>query len=268
MRSAIPALSLIGMLVAAPAAFAQDTYDSPSGAVRIVGGSGEQKSVTVGDQVIPLGDYYAGLHEKVGNLVLVSISSGGTACPSQFAWLDTTPGKVRISETFGTCSDYAEVSHDNETVTVTMPSLNGSIGNVAFDYDGSRISERQLGLESSETAQAAIGNPDAWIGESPYEYLTAAEHEADLIATIGWDALDELRKTLVIGSQEMTLDGDWIVGSGCQPHMCSSDFSAIAIDRESGEFLAAVKRDGERPRLLGSPAGPLPVEIRKVMTTN
>lgn len=146
-------------------------------------------------------------------------------------------------------------SHDNETVTVTMPSLNGSIGNVAFDYDGSTISERQLGLESSEIAQAAAGNPDAWIGESPY-------------AAIGWDALDELRRTLVVGSQEMTLDGGWIVGSGCQPHMCSSDFSAIAIHRESGGFLAAVKRDGERPRLLGSPAGPLPVEIRKVMTAN
>ena len=71
MRGAIPALSLIGMLIAAPAAFVQDTYDSPSGAVRIVGGSGEQKSVAVGDQAIPLGDYYAGLHEKVGNLVLV-----------------------------------------------------------------------------------------------------------------------------------------------------------------------------------------------------
>lgn len=246
---------------------AQDGFSSPSGVVKITGGEYEMKSVSVGNETIPLNDYRAGLIEKVGNLVLVAIYSGGTACPATFAWLDTTPGKVRLTETFGTCSDYAEVSSDAETVTVTMPSFDASEGRIAFVYDGHNVTREMMGLESSETARVAPKDANAWIGESPYEYVTAPEHEAALIADLGWDQLDELRNTIVIGSQEMVLDGNWIVGTGCRPHMCDTDFAAIALHLSSGGFIAAIKRDRASPRLLGTPTEALPNEIRKVMTS-
>lgn len=261
-------LPLVALLLAAPAAYANDSLDSAAGPVRVIG-ENPSRSLTVDGKTVTTEEYaYINLVEKIGNLILVSLSQGGNACAATFAWLDTSPGAVTMTNPFGTCSDYVEVTHDSETVTVTMPSMDGSVGKVAYVYDGEIVEERQLGLETSEIAQAAEGNPDAWIGESPHEYLTAAELEASLIKTIGWDALDELRNTLVIGDQEMKQDGNWIVGNGCRPHACNTDFAAIALHRESGRFIAAIKREGAKPRLLGEPEEALPVAVRKVMTAN
>lgn len=262
-------LAIAVSLVAIPlAASAADTMPSPSGEVAIVGGEYETKSVTVGGQAFDLGDLRADLVERVGNLVLIAIYTGGTACPATFAWLDTTPGSVKITDSFGTCSDYYELSHDSETVTLTMPSFRASQGQVAFIYDGHAVKERTLGLESSETARQAEGDADAWIGESPYEYLTAQETEPYLISIFGWEELDQLRNTLVVGDQEMVVDGDWIVGRGCRPHMCNTDFAVLALHRGTGTPVAAIKQDGRAARLLGEPPVALPVAIRDVLVSN
>ena len=268
MKSVLAHLGVAVLLVAPIPAIAADSMTSPSGEVRIVGGDMEMKSVSVGGSVLPLDDFRADLLDKVGNLILVAIYSGGTACPATYAWLDTTPGNIGLSERFGTCSDLYEMSHDAETVTVTMPSFDASEGRVAFVFDGREVSRRVLGLESSEVARKGVGNIDVWIGESPYEYLTARENEATLIRALGWESLDELRNTMVIGSQKMFVEGGWIVGEGCRPHMCNTDFAAIALHRETGQLIAAIKRDGARPQLLGTPPDALPNTIRAVMVAN
>jgi hypothetical protein len=256
-------------LLAVPfSASAADTLPSPSGEVRIVGGEMELKSISVGGTLFPLNDFRADLLESLGNLILVGIYTGGAGCPATYAWLDTTPNNLRLTESFGTCSELYEVSHDSETVTITMPSLDASEGRVAFVYDGHNVSRKILGLDSSKVARRAVGNVDAWIGESPYEYLTARENEAALIQSLGWENLDELRNTLVIVNQSMEVEGNWIVGEGCRPHMCGTDYAAIALQRGTGQFLAAIKREGALPRLLGTPAEALPNKIRAVMVAN
>tara|TARA_Y100000815_G_scaffold258108_1_gene267221 strand:- start:664 stop:1212 length:549 start_codon:yes stop_codon:yes gene_type:complete len=180
--------------------------------------------------------------------------------------LDTTRGALRLSEEFGTCSDRIEVTHDSETATVTMPPLDPSSGPVAYIFDGAQVFERQLPLERSPLAAAAEGDPDAWIGHSPYDYLRAADYEPRLIALMGWETLDALRNAIAVGSQAMVVEGDWIVGEGCWPHNCAEAYAAIAIHREDGSFIAALKLDGERPRLLGAPRSALPPAVRSVLT--
>lgn len=267
MKSVLAQLGLVALAAVPLPALAADSLPSPSGEVRITGGEYEMKSVTVGGESFPLGDLRASLVDQLGNLILVAIYTGGTACPATYAWLNTTPGSLGLTDSFGTCSDLYELSHDSETVTLTMPSFNASEGKVAFVYDGRQVARRVLGLESSETAQQAQGDAEAWIGESPYEYLTAQETEAGLIGLFGWEDLDQLRNTLVVGSQEMVVDGEWVVGSGCRPHMCDTDFAVLALHRGTGEPIAAIKQDGQPPRLLGEPAAALPVAIRNVMVS-
>lgn len=270
MRPTIAFTAAVVAAITAPAycETVADRFDSASGRVEIVGGPSEKKSVAVGPKILPLEDYYASFRERAGNLILIETSSGGFACASMFVWLDTTPGRVRLSEPFGTCSDSAEVTDNGASVRVTMPAGNGSAGFVAFDYDGSVVTERLLGLRSSAVAKRANGIPTAWIGQSPYEYVTAPENEANLIDLIGWDDLDALRNSIVVGSQKMTVDGDWIVGSGCRPHVCNTDFAAIALHKGTGSFVAAIKKDGERPKLLGKPTSALPADVRRVMTAS
>lgn len=269
MRPTLFALSLFAALLAMPSAWAFQAYDTPSGRAQIIELEGEGYMVAIGNQVIPLNTYSRSyLSTRVGNYILVSISSGGVACPTTFAWLDTSAGNVRLSETFGTCAEGGEVTHADGILTVTMNSYNASEGMVAFDYDGKTITRRVLGLEESDIAKAAAGNPDAWIGESMHEFLTAAETEADLIAAFGWDDLDQLRNSTIVGSGGMEADGDWIVGSGCRPHMCNTDYGAFAIHRQTGSLLGALKSSGEKPRLIGEPVGALPAEIREVLIRN
>jgi len=261
-------LTIPFLFALAPVPHAETGFESASGPVRIVDLAGTT-SVAVGDTVFPLvTNSLAALHTQTGDHVLVIYSTGGNLCPAQFVWLDTTPGSVGLSKAFGTCSEVAEVSRNGTLITVTMESFNASVGTVAFDYDGERITERVLGLQSSEvaTAAAAAGNPDVWIGESLHEYLGAAENEANLIASLGWDALDELRASTAVGSARLESDGEWITGSGCRPHMCNTDYGALAIHRQTGRVVAALRRSGEGPRLLGEPLGPLPNAIREVMT--
>lgn len=261
-------LVLATLLVAPVPIMAEDMLPSPSGEVSIVGADMDMKSVSVGGRLFPLDDLRADLLDRVGNLILVGIYTGGTACPATYAWLNTTPGQLGLTEAFGTCSDLYELSHDSETVTLTMPSFDASEGRVAFVYDGHNVFREIIGLKSSAVAQAAVGNVEVLVGASPYEYLTAAENEAALIKSLGWDALDELRNTMVIGSQEMTVEGNWIVGEGCRPHMCNTYFAAIAIHRKTGQLIAAIKSDGVKSRLLGEPPDALPNTIRRIMVSN
>lgn len=66
----------------------------------------------------------------------------------------------------------------------------------------------------------------------------------------------------------MFVEGNWIVGEGCRPHMCDTDFAAIALHRGTGQLIAAIKRGGARPQLLGAPPEALPNSIRAVMVSN
>lgn len=266
MKRLVHALPVMAMLLGASNAAAEEVYDSPSGPVRIIE-MGIEKAVAVGDRVFPLDTLKAYVGERVGNLFLIYVDSGGNLCPRMFAWLDTTPGDVHITGQFGTCSEAAEVSTDGDVVRVTQDSFNPSEGTVAFDYDGQTVTRRVLGLESSEVAQAAAGNVDAWIGQGVFEYLRAAETEADLIKAFGWDDLDLLRKSAVVSSPDdaFKIEGEWVVGSGCRPHMCNSDAGALAIHRQTGALLGALK-ENHQTRLIGSPAGPLPNTIREMLT--
>lgn len=155
---------------------------------------------------------------------------------------------------FGTCSDTVEVTHTRDIVTVTMPSLDASRGMVAFDYGGKQITERLLGLRRSGVSGDSA---DVWIGRSAYAYLTAPENDAALVALMGWEALDAARNASAISSddQALSIDGNWLVASGCQPHSCNTSFTAIALHRESGKPLVALKLEGRPAELLREALG-------------
>ena len=256
-------LAAIVAMAGAPA-FGQEIFDSPSGEVRITG-EHHARVVRVGDESISLdsGYAYASLREKVGNLILVSVSYGGNACPAEFRWLDTTPGKVALTDSFGTCSDLVEISYTAEVVTVTMPSMNTSVGRVAYDFDGTTITERMLGLEASGVPE---GDVRAWAGKHASDYLGAAENEARLLELMGWDMLAIARNAILITSEVLEEQTGYLVAGGCKPHDCGDTYGAIALHLETGEPLVAVKEDDASPKLFGMPQGPLPNRIRHVMT--
>jgi hypothetical protein len=127
------------------AALAQDAIVTPSGPAEIVQ-DGTGHMLLIAGMGFPIkGMMYVDFAARVGNLVLVAQYSGGTLCPARFAWLDTSPGRVRLTESFGTCSDRYEITAEAGTVRVEMPELGGEERRV-FVWDGEgRVVEEAAG---------------------------------------------------------------------------------------------------------------------------
>lgn len=256
---------LLGVLIAgmtALGAAAQEAIDTASGPAVIEPGEGQHVLRIAGTSFPVEGMMFVSFAERVGNLVLVMQVSGGSACPAVFAWLDTTPGKVRLTETFGTCSDLYEIASDAETVTVTMQGAPGQ-GRSAFVWDGKgTIIEQRLGMEPTgiDPEQGAM----AWVGKHPYTLLTAPEWAGLFTDLVGGEVLAQAQAAIAIGS-EMQLQGDWVAGKGCQAHMCGDVRAAVAIHATDGRVLIALWERERGPRLWGDASAGLPPAVATVM---
>ena len=219
----------------------------------------------LGDRTVDLSQYaFAEVERRLGDLVLIFLATGGTACPGRFVWVHVTTGDERMTEPFGTCSDLAEVTWDSETVTVIMPSMRADApGKVAFVYDGkSAVREVQTG-----PATIATG-PDtgvaALVGTYPGDLVASSEWEAALTALVGAGRIDDARRMLAV-SGPMQAEGDWVTGQGCMQHNCGRAFGALAIHRGDGRMVMALQdRDGP-PQLFGQIDGAVPQAIRAVL---
>ena len=160
-----------------------DTASGPA----VMRDDGIETTLSLGGQDFTLEAVYAGFGPQVGNLVLLVLPTGGTACPAMFAWADTTPGAVSVGTPFGTCSDLAEVSHDAESVTVTLPSMEAGKGPVAFRWDGKAMTTAQLAVPPSGNTPAM--GAAVWSGRYAYEFLTAPEWQDVLLGLMGKDDL-------------------------------------------------------------------------------
>lgn len=247
----------------AGAAFAEERIDTPSGPAVIEKGADFTHVLRIAGASFPIeGMMFVSFADRLGNLVLVQQSSGGSLCPAEFAWLDTTPGKVRLTETFGTCADVYEITSDAETVTVTMAGPPGQ-GRSAFVWDGKgRIVEQKLGMEATGLSpDMGVG---AWVGRHPYDLMTAPEWAGVFTVLMGGAALQRVQAGIAI-STAMEMQGDWLVGQGCMPHACDAVVSAVAVHAGDGRVLVAYWEQGKGAQVWGDAAAGIPSAIADVM---
>ena len=69
--------------------------------------------------------------------VLVSVASGGNACPTLWAIVATSTTGARPTEVFGTCSEaILNLRHDVEGIAFEIPGAQEGDPDVTFVYDG------------------------------------------------------------------------------------------------------------------------------------
>ncbi len=263
MRKILTALALCGL---AGMASGQELarIDTPSGPA-VITREDIDAVVTVGDQSFRFdGMMYAWFGEKVGDVVLLGLSMGGTACPAQFAWLDTRPGLIRVTEVFGTCSDLAEVSWDAEAVIVSMPSLAPGEGQVDFLWDGKTATVEELVRGPQPTGLPPGGPAMAWEGRFGVELLEAPEWAPVLGPLMGAEALTDAQRIVQVG-HPFAVQGDWLVSTGCQPHQCDITMGAVALHLSDGALIVALWEDGIGPRAWGDLTRGLPPGVAEVM---
>lgn len=264
-RSTLPTVATL--LVASTPVLAEiEGVETPSGYAQVVGTTqtGGEK-LLVGDTVVIANEVYpyVWIEAQVGSLLLVGMGTGGTACAAEWVWVHTTAGDVRTSEQFGTCSDLAEVTWDQETVSVSMPSSDAERPMVTFIYDGGTVLEVAQG-------QAPSGIPPesgaaAWIGQHPSDLFRSSDWREPLVSLLSEGVYSEAQDIFVIASPMGTF-GDWVAGSGCQAHMCDEVYGAVAINLNDGRLLVAIRNQDGPARLWGEPQGALPDPIAEVMT--
>lgn len=237
--------------------------DTPSGPA-ILSRDDIHSVLTIGGQRFVFdGMPYAAFGTRLGDVVLLSVSSGGSMCPAEFVWLDTRPGLVRLSDRFGTCSDLAEVTWDAESLIVTMPSMRPGEGQVAFHWDGKSAAVREQAVASAPSGVGVDAPARVWIGRHPAEFLAAPEQTARLTALLGPNALQEAQRIISVATF-FTEEAGWITASGCQPHQCDVTQGAVALHPD-GRVGIALWQQGEVARVWGTFDGMPPPAIARVL---
>lgn len=74
-------------------------------------------------------------------IFLFEQSNGGNACPATYFVYETNFKNIgKKSSVFGTCSDVPMIKHNNNTLILTMPQLDGK-REVIFKYENGRVFE-------------------------------------------------------------------------------------------------------------------------------
>ncbi len=252
-------------LFAVPVWAGQDGIATRAGLARIVDGAGGTRMLMVGDVPVSLPDdpFSAFIAEKLGDLLLVLYSQGGNACPAFFVWVHAVPGAVRSTQGFGTCADQYTLSNDSETVSLTMVSFVPGQGDVTFIYDG-RNPVREVQNPLAASGMAPGDGWDFWIGRHPYELFNAADLQAEFVKLMGQAALTDAQRMMAVANN-MEQVGNWIVGTGCQAHMCGVNVAAVALNLSDGRVLVALVQGDAPARLWGDPKGELPGVIAQLI---
>lgn len=226
--------------------------------------SGDDAFVTIGGQVFTLdGAPYSSFAQQVGDLLLVAVATGGNACPTLFAWLDTRPGLVRMSEVFGTCAEGPEITWDSETITVTLRSMMPGEPNIGFVWDGRGSAVREVVLAVPTSGLPPAAGTGVWIGRHPSEWLGAPEWQDVLTQLMATQGLQDARRIVQVG-HAFSPWGGWLTASGCQPHACDATMGAVALHQD-GRVVVALWEQGLGLRLWGDLRGEVPPAILEVM---
>ena len=114
--------------------------------IRFAGGD-----VDIKDAMIALGPAYQ--YDKA-DLVIASLSSGGTACPAVFVLLVTSEGGLDASTPFGSCSDLISITERPGHLVVR-------VGREAFFASSTGVTKADLSDAIAEEAQAELDHPNS-----------------------------------------------------------------------------------------------------------
>lgn len=250
---------------ATPAGAEIEEARTPQGVARVEGVPQGLYRLVVGGRTALAVDEFPVLwiEAQAGSLLLVGLSEGGTACPALWTWVDAGDPGFRRSETFGTCSDLVEsVTHDSETVTVTLGSSDDDHPFSAFTWDGrGAVVEAPQGQPPSGAPPG--GDPRAWVGRLPFELVRTSDWRPALVALMGEEGYDRAQEAIGSASP-MEVQGKWVAGAGFD--RLSGGSGAVAISLDDGRLLVALRdAEGAPPQLWGDPRGPLPPAVAEVV---
>lgn len=252
-----------------------EEYDASAGKVVLEKVGGTDFELRVGDQVFPISASSVsiwrpgleGFDEVFGDTFLIWEWGGGSFCHGFFSWLNANGDRAQLTDSFGRCTDAADnMRLEGSTVKFDQHGRSNE-GIVTFVYDGVGVTEQIQGLSDFDIVENPY-DPDAWVGESAYNYLRAPQNEKFLLEMMSWEELAKVRSApTVSGSSSLfSEDEGWIVGSGCAQSMCSDVGAVVAISRETAMPFIAFKSWDADWKFYGDVPERMPNSVRSFLS--
>jgi hypothetical protein len=184
---------------------------------------------------------------KRGAAVLL-VSDGGNGCPGNYVVVSVDDeGKAAATEPFGTCSDTAETSADQGTITVRFAPIGGRDGTV-YHWSFAKGLEPPAAEPFQPKPGTSWANANELIGRYPWEALDNADVLAAFKALLGPDYNTFTNYFGKGDPMDATPEGV-IVGDCFDDSAEDSTNLLIAIDPAGKRVFAAMQDGSEAPRL-------------------
>lgn len=101
------------------------------------------RDVYINEKKLPISDHLIAIEKKweIGakDILLISTSSGGSACASSYVFLIVSQKQAVASADFGNCSDMPDVSRIKDTILVKFPRMSRNNPAETTQYDNGKV---------------------------------------------------------------------------------------------------------------------------------
>lgn len=204
-----------------------------------------------------------------GDVVLLSLWSGGASCCHSYRLLHLTKSGFSLGPEFGDHGrDPSDFSITPAAITFRMErDFPADIDHWRLRYDDNDITITIV-MENDTGVPAAGPEHDVlrWVAHSPHAMFETAGERVRFRSIMDQPALTHLRTTLKLGGKFTVSDG-YLIASGCWPRRCNTHFGVIAIEVSTGQPFAAYVTD-LKVSTYGAALASLPAPMRAAIQDN
>jgi hypothetical protein len=182
-----------------------------------------------------------------GDVVVLSVWSGGASCCFSYRMLRLTEDDVLLSDQFGDHGyDLSNFEAKQDVITFHMQrDFPADIAHQVASYDGQVGTVLDV-LEEDTGIVMAGADADVlrWVGQPASQLLEAADERVRFRTVIDGENLNHLRTSLWMGD-DMYLSRGFVLGWGFWPRNGDSRFGYVGIEVATGKAWAAYEVDGD-----------------------
>ena len=122
--------------------------------------------------------------------------------------------------------------------------------------------------QNSSTNIAKTAKLSALIGTHASDVVNHPSVKQSFSSILGKDRNSFIERLDVADAKGIQRDGDWLVGSGCMPHLCGTDHAGFVINLNTGEIFAFMVVDDSKTSYFGADViEKMPQQLRNLLTS-
>lgn len=177
--------------------------------------------------------------------VVLQTRHGGNMCPHEFVLLKVSASGVQRTDQIGTClGNLVDLRVLPGQLEVELFDSDIRYDRQLFLFTGDSLTQQPVAASASAAMAQGGADVTRWAGKSLFEVLRDPSEIARFTSIMPADTLEELRRATALPVPAQ-LQGGWLIGTGCQRHLCNLTAGLWAIRVADGApFGAFVYGDG------------------------